>query len=94
MLSKYSKHSISDTEIEDQYDKLSKYSKRSITVRKIEHQYEKQSKYLQSQQEETIAERVKFMPRKRKKRNRNQNLNSKQTINQTSSIISSNKSWK
>ena len=31
---------------------------------------------------------------KRKKRDRTQNLNSKQTINQTLSIISSNKRWK
>ena len=41
--------------------------------------------------QETIAEKVKL---KKQKRNRNQNLNSKQTINWTSSIVSTNKNWK
>ena len=41
------------------------------------------------------AERVKLKPReKKKKRNRTKDINSKQTINQTSNIISTNKSWK
>ena len=39
------------------------------------------------------AERVKLKPRE-KKRNRTKDINSKQTINQTSNIISTNKSWK
>ena len=42
------------------------------------------------------AERVKLKPgeRKKKKRNRTKDINSKQTTNQTSNIISTNKSWK
>ena len=48
---------------------------------------------LKSEPEQSIAERVKLSPRK-KKRNMNQNPNSKKTINQISGIISTNKSWK
>ena len=41
------------------------------------------------------AERVKLKPGERKKkRNRTKDINSKQTTNQTSNIISTNKSWK
>ena len=40
VLSKYLKHSRSDSKIENQYDKLRKYSKQSITVGEIEDQYE------------------------------------------------------
>ena len=41
------------------------------------------------------AERVKSKPGERKKkRNRTKDINSKQTTNQTSNIISTNKSWK
>ena len=50
-----------------------------------------------SSSEKAITERVKLLPRKRKTKknsNCNQNLNSIQTINQTSSIISSIKSLK
>ena len=56
----------------------------------IEDQYEEQRKYLKSQPEETIAESVKSRRKKERNRNRNQNLNSKQAINQTFSIISTN----
>ena len=43
--------------------------------------------------EETIAERIKLNPRKRKKnKNSIKNIDSKQAVNQTSNIISTNKS--
>ena len=43
--------------------------------------------------EETIAERIKLNPWKRKKnKNSIKNIDSKQAVNQTSNIISSNKS--
>ena len=51
-------------------------------------------KEIKSEPEETIAERVKLNPLKRKIRNRIKNIKSKQTINWTSNIVSANKSWK
>ena len=73
---------------------LSKYSKHSISVGGIEYYYDEAIKHSQSEPEETIAERVTLNPQKEKEdRNRNQNLNSKQTIEQTSSIVSTNKIW-
>ena len=41
----------------------------------------------------TIAERVKLMPRKKEKTG-NQNCKSKEAVNQTSTIVTSNKCWK
>ena len=49
---------------------------------------------VKSKPEETIAERVKLNPRKRKKKEQIKHFDSKQTINQTSNIISTSKSWK
>ena len=49
---------------------------------------------VKSKPEETIAERVKLNPRKRKKKEHIKHFDSKQTINQTSNIISTSKSWK
>ena len=57
---------------------VSKNSKHSRSVGEIEDCYNELSKYSRSQPEESIAEKVKLMPRKRKrKKNRNwyQNLN-------------------
>ena len=50
---------------------------------------------VKSESKESIAEGVKLNHRKRKKnRNRIKNINTKQTINQASNIISTNKSCK
>ena len=49
---------------------------------------------VKSKPEEIIAERVKLNPRKRKKKEQIKHFDSKQTINQTSNIISTSKSWK
>ena len=46
---------------------LRKHSKRKRADEEIEDQYNQLSKYLKSQQEKTVAERVKLMPQKRKK---------------------------
>ena len=46
---------------------LTKYSKHSKSDAEIEYYYDEAIKYLKSEPEETIDERVKLMPRKRKK---------------------------
>ena len=67
VLSKYSKHSRWVEEIKNQYNELSEYSKCNRSVGEAENQYNELSTYLKPWLEETIAERVKLMPRKEKK---------------------------
>ena len=86
---------------------LNKYSEDHISIDKTIDQIETLRNTKKFPLGESIAERVKLRKQnaerlkrqkvetlKRKKRDRPQNLNSKQTINQTLSIISSNKRWK
>ena len=65
-----------------------KNSKHSRSAGEIEDYYNELCKYSRSQPTEAIAERIK------KNRNWNQNLNSKKTMNQIFSIISTIRSWK
>ena len=87
--------------------KLNKYSEDHISIDKTIDQIETLRNTKKFPLGESIAERVKLRKQnaerlkrqkvetlKRKKRDRPQNLNSKQTINQTLSIVSSNKRWK
>ena len=74
-----------------------KNSKHSRSAGEIEDYYNELCKYSRSQPTEAIAERLKIMSQKRKRqknRNWNQNLNSKKTMNQIFSIISTIRSWK
>ena len=86
---------------------LNKYSEDHSSIDKTIDQIETLRNTKKFPLGESIAERVKLRRQnaerlkrqkvetlKQKKRDRTQNLNSKQTINQTLSIISSNKRWK
>ena len=86
---------------------LNKYSEDHSSIDKTIDQIETLRNTKKFPLGESIAERAKLRRQnaerlkrqkvetlKRKKRDRTQNLNSKQTINQTLSIISSNKRWK
>ena len=63
---KYSKRSITVGETEDQYNQLSNYSRRKRLDEETEDQCNQQSNNLKSRPKETISERAKLMPQKKK----------------------------
>ena len=75
---------------------LTKHENLTLDLYSDEHDLRlKDDEKVKSKSEETIAERVKLNPGKRKKnRNKIRIFNSKQTFNLTSNIVSTNKSWK